>query len=78
MKTLAISIVAGAALSGAMAVSASAMPISNLVAAASDLAPNESVRYVRSNYRYRYSSRRHLGNATDCRSGYGPSSPCYP
>jgi hypothetical protein len=53
MKTLAISIVAGAALSSAMAVSASAMPMSNLAAAASNLAPNESVRYVRKHYRYR-------------------------
>ena len=78
MKALAISFVAGAALCSAVAVPASAVPMSNLVAAASNLAPNESVRYVRSNYRYRYSSRRYPGNATDCRSGYGPSSPCYP
>jgi hypothetical protein len=78
MKTLAISIVAGAALSSAMAVSASAMPMSNLAAAASNLAPNESVRYVRKHYRYRDSSRGCSGYAADCRYGYGPSSHCYP
>ncbi len=75
MRTLAISIVAGAALSSAMVVPASAIPMSNLAAAASNLAPGESVRYVRKSYRYRDSSR---GYAADCRYGYGPSSPCYP
>jgi hypothetical protein len=47
MKVLAISIVAGAALCSAMAVPASAIPMSNLATAVSDLAPSESVRYVR-------------------------------
>ena len=75
MRTLAISIVAGAALSSAMVVPASAIPMSNLAAAASNLAPGESVRYVRKSYRYRDSSR---GYAAGCRYGYGPSSPCYP
>jgi hypothetical protein len=78
MKTLAISIVAGAALSSAVAVSASAMPMSNLAATASNLAPNESVWYVRKHYRYRDSSRGYSGYAADCRYGYGPSSHCYP
>ena len=78
MKTLAISIVAGVALSSAMAVPASAMPMSNLAAAASNLAPAESVRYVRKHYRYPDNSRGYRGYAADCRSGYGPSSPCYP
>jgi hypothetical protein len=73
MRTLAISIVAGAALSSAMAVPASAIPMSNLATAASKLAPGESVRYVRKSYRD--SSR---GYAAGCRYGYGPSSPCYP
>jgi hypothetical protein len=76
MKVLAITIVAGAALSSAMAVPASAMPMSNLAAAASDLAPAESVRYVRNHYRN--SSRGYPGYAAGCRYGYGPSSPCYP
>jgi hypothetical protein len=78
MRTLAISIVAGAALSSAMAVPASAIPMSNLAAAASNLAPGESVRYVRKSYRYRDSSRGYPGYAAGCRYGYGPSSPCYP
>jgi Asp-tRNA(Asn)/Glu-tRNA(Gln) amidotransferase B subunit len=54
------------------------MPMSNLAAAASNLAPNESVRYVRKHYRYRDSSRGYSGYAADCRYGYGPSSRCYP
>jgi hypothetical protein len=77
MKTLAISIVVGAALCSGMAVTASAMPMSNLVAAAGHLAPGESVRYVRKHYRYRDSSRGYSGYAAGC-YGYGPSSPCYP
>ena len=47
MRTFGISIVAGAALASAMAVPASAIPMSNLAAAVSNLAPGESVRYVR-------------------------------
>jgi hypothetical protein len=78
MKVLAISIVAGAALCSAIAVPASAIPMSNLAAAATDLAPGESVRYVRKHYRYRDSSRGYSGYAADCRYGYGPSSRCYP
>jgi len=53
MKALAISLVAGAALCSLMSVPASAMPMSNLAAAASDLALGQSVRYVRHHYRYR-------------------------
>jgi len=53
MKALAISMVAGAALCGLVSVPASAMPMSNLATAASDLALGQSVRYVRHHYRYR-------------------------
>lgn len=54
------------------------LPMSNLAAAASNFAPNESVRYVHKHYRYRDSSRGYSGYAADCRYGYGPSSRCYP
>jgi hypothetical protein len=77
MKALAISIVAGAALCSGMAVPASAMPMSNIAAAASDLALGKSVRYGSKHYRYRNSSRGYSGDAAGC-YGYGPSSPCYP
>jgi len=53
MKALTISMVAGAALCSLVSVPASAMPMSNLAAAASDLALGQSVRYVRHHYRYR-------------------------
>ncbi|HZD27671.1 MAG TPA: hypothetical protein VE251_03125 [Xanthobacteraceae bacterium] len=46
MKALAISMVAGAALCSAISVPASAVPMTNLAAAASDLALNQSVRDV--------------------------------
>ena len=52
MKALAISMVAGAALCSLVSVPASAMPTSNLAAAASDLALGQSVRYVH-HHRYR-------------------------
>jgi hypothetical protein len=55
MKALAISMVAGAALCSLVSVPASAMPMSNLAAAASDLALHQRVRYVRHPYRYRLS-----------------------
>jgi hypothetical protein len=51
MKALAISMLTGTALYSAMAVPASAIPMSDLAAAASNLAPGESVRYVRNHYR---------------------------
>ena len=54
MKALTISLVAGAALCGVMSTPASAMPISNLAAAASDLALGQSVRYVYNGYRSYY------------------------
>ena len=54
MKALTISLVAGAALCGVMSTSASAMPMSNLAAAASDLALGQSVRYVCNGYRSYY------------------------
>ena len=53
MKALAISMIAGAALCSLVPVPASATPISNLAAAASDLALGQSVRYVRHHHRYR-------------------------
>src|SRR5215472_14267938 len=52
MKALAISMV-GAALCSLVSVPASAMPTSNLAAAASDLALGQSVRYVHHHYRHR-------------------------
>ena len=54
MKALMISLVAGAALCGVMSTPASAMPISNLAAAASDLALGQSVRYICNGYRSYY------------------------
>ena len=54
MKALTISLVAGAALCGVMPTPASAMPISNLAAAATDLALGQSVRYVCNGYRSYY------------------------
>ena len=54
MKALTISLVAGAALCGVMSTPTSAMPISNLAAAASDLALDQSVRYVCNGYRSYY------------------------
>ena len=54
MKALAISMAAGAALCSVMAVPASAMPMSNLAAAASDLALGQSMRYVCNGYRSYY------------------------
>jgi hypothetical protein len=71
VKALSIGLVAGAALCGVMSTPASAMPISNLAAAASDLALNKSARYVchrsrcqwRPNYVYR----------PQAYYGYGPS-----
>ena len=54
MKALTISLVAGAALCGVMSTPTSAMPISNLAAAASDLALGQSVRYVCNGYRSYY------------------------
>ena len=54
MKALTISLVAGAALCGVMSAPASAMPMSNLAAAASDLALAQSVRYVCNGYQSYY------------------------
>jgi hypothetical protein len=93
MKTLAISMVAGAALCSLMSVPAAAMPMSNLAATASDLALGQSVRYVRHPYRHRLSRSSYYaygagyygyragypGYARDCYGrGFGPGSPCYP
>jgi hypothetical protein len=46
VKALSIGFVAGAALCGVISAPASAMPISNLAAAASDLVLGQSARYV--------------------------------
>jgi hypothetical protein len=54
MKPVVISMVVGAALCSVMSVPASAMPMSNLAAAASDLALGQSVRYGRYHHRYRH------------------------
>ena len=93
MKSLSIGLVAGAALCGVMSAPASAMPMGNLAAAASDLTLGQSVRYVRYPYRYRLSRSSYyaygagyygyrggyLGYARDCYGrGFGPGSPCYP
>jgi hypothetical protein len=53
MKVLAMTIAAGAALCSLMAVPASAIPMSDLAAAASDLALDQSVRSTRQYQRYR-------------------------
>src|SRR5262249_55560467 len=86
VKALSISLVAGAALCGVMSAPASAMPMSNLTAAASDLALSQSVRYVCNRYRcrwrpnyyrgYRYGYGAYYGYGPGV--GYGPSSPHYP
>src|SRR5262245_40711582 len=93
MKALAISLVAGAALCSLMSVPGSAVPMSNLTAAATDLALGQHVRHVRNPYRYRlrrssyYAYRAgyygsgggYPGYARDCYGrGFGPGSPCYP
>jgi hypothetical protein len=49
-----MSFVAGAALCGVISTPASAMPISNLAAAASDLVLGQSVRYICNGYRSYY------------------------
>lgn len=78
MKALSIGLVAGAALCGVMSAPASAMPISNLAAAASDLALGQSVRYVCNRYRcwwrpnYAYRPRAYYGYGPSYYS-YGPS-----
>ena len=73
MKALAISLVAGAALGSLMSMPASAMPMSNLAAAASDLALGQSVRYYR-RYGYGYRSYYSYGYRPSYYSyGYRPS-----
>ena len=79
MKALTITLAAGAALCGVMSTPTSAMPISNLAAAASDLALGQSVRYYRrhgygyrSYYRYRPSY-----YSYGYRSYYGYGYPAY-
>jgi hypothetical protein len=71
MKPLVISMVVGAALCSVMSVPASAMPMSNLAAAASDLALGQSVRYGRYHHRYRHYGYR--PNRASYYGGYGAS-----
>jgi hypothetical protein len=77
VKALAISLIAGAALCGVMSAPASAMPMGNLAAAASDLALGQSVRYVCNRYRcwwrpnYYYRPRGYYGYGPSY-YGYGP------
>jgi hypothetical protein len=75
VKALSISLVAGAALCGVMSAPASAMPMSNLAAAASDLALSQSVRYVCNRYRCRWRPNYYRGYRYGYGSyyGYGPS-----
>jgi hypothetical protein len=73
MKALAISMVVGAALCSVISVPASALPMTNLAAAASYLALGQNVRYSRYHHRYR-----HYGYRPSYGIGYGPSSPLYP
>src|SRR5262245_63532473 len=61
VKALTITLAAGAALCGVMSTPTSAMPISNLAAAASDLALGQSVQYGRHHHRYRLNSYRTYG-----------------
>ena len=68
MKALAISMVVGAALCSVISVPASALPMTNLAAEASDLALGQSVRYSRYHHRYR-----HYGYSPSYYSGYGAS-----
>jgi len=82
VKALAIGLVAGTALCGVMSVPASAMPMDNLAAAASDLALGQSARYVCNRYRCRwrpnYSYRGYYGYGPSYYYGYGPSYYGYP
>ena len=83
MKALAISMVVGAALCSVISLPASALPMTNLAAEASDLALGQSVRYSRYHHRYRHYGYGYgagfPGYARDCYGrGFGPGSPCYP
>jgi hypothetical protein len=76
MKALAISMVVGAALYGVISVPASALPMTNLAAEASDLAIGQSVRYNRYHHRYRhygYRASYYGGYGASYYGGYGPS-----
>jgi len=71
VKALSIGLVAGAALCGVMSAPASAMPITNLAAAASDLALSQSVRYVCNRSRCRWQP--NYVYRPQAYYGYGPS-----
>ena len=61
MKALTISLVVSGVLCGVMSAPASAMPMSNLAAAASDLALGQGVRYVCNRYYGYYALRSEPG-----------------
>jgi hypothetical protein len=73
VKAFAISMVAGAALCSVMSTAASAMPMSNLATAASDLALGQSVRYVCNRYRCWWRPNYYRGYGYGSYYGYGPS-----
>jgi hypothetical protein len=76
VKALTITLAAGAVLCGVMSAPASAMPMSNLAAAASDLALGQSVHYYR-RYGYGYRSYRPSCYSYGYRSYYGYGYPAY-
>ena len=71
VKALAISLAAGAALCGVMSVPASAMPMSRLAAATSELALGQSVRYVCGKYRCWWQPDYYYGYAPSYYAWYG-------
>jgi hypothetical protein len=71
VKALAISLVAGTALCGIMSAPASALPMNNLAAAASDLALGQSVTYVCNQYRCRWRPDYYYGYAPSYYAWYG-------
>ena len=71
VKALAISLVTGVALCGIMSAPAAAMPMSNVGAAASDLALGQSVRYVCGKYRCLWRPDYYYGYAPSYYAWYG-------
>ena len=71
VKALAISLVTGVALCGIMSASASAMPMSNVAAAATDLKLGQSVRYVCGKYRCWWRPDYYYGYAPSYYTWYG-------
>ena len=71
VKALAISLVTGVALFGIMSAPAAAMPMSNVAAAASDLALGQSVRYVCGKYQCWWRPDYYYGYAPSYYAWYG-------